>query len=611
MTRALVLCIILLGAVLPVAAIGYQSAFVETERQLAREAEEEAAEDNYKLEEGFGGGSAQPSVAAEPASFAAARDLRLAVPSLNPVSDVTSKIIFSLMDAIFLRFKQQLFISFVTQWKDELLSSEYQYLFPHLADLLSSTDSANFLSSFDLWKSAVDRDLDEAPWGVAYFSLKVLESDPQASDAELALLGEISSLVSDVYSFRNVSNLHEFILVSTTTDAPKSELFNLIGIIAKNMLDEEGQFVLDDIRGKIGDPHWQSVYLQMLQKDVREISLNGDTFSVTAENIGHYLDSCVTVTEFFDQLNAESSTAPQTPEPSRRQAAGNMQGHLKLYFSTCDKLILQWAQLRQSAEGNWDEFYSLYTRYRFRLSDIAAQADERQYKQLLNTVITASLNIAREHGYVPPSYSRFLNLISTVALTEPDASINYRDLMDAALEPVGSYAYKRQSDFSVGMNSYLGLAGGAEALSLSGDDVKPVAGLSCPLGLEVNWGENFSGVRGLFISALDLGALASYRFSESDTLDSSSPQIGWKQLVSPGLYFLLQGKNHPITLGLGAQLTPDLRQVKDSGIILNKNALRLGAFLSVDIPLFTFYVRHAWMDRFATRQPRAASSARK
>ncbi len=576
------------------AALGYTSAYVETERIIEQlNALEELEQEFNKTEE-----SARMDISFSPAlaragSYTRAQDLTLATPSLDPISDATSRLIYSLMDMILLRFKQQLFVSFVSQWKDEMLSSEYQYLFPHLAKLLTSIDSGNFLSNFELWKASIDMDLREAPLGMMNFTLKLLEETRNMSPAESSALTELTNLMSDIYAFRSVSNLNEFILLSTTSGTPRSEMVKLIGIVAKNMLDEDGKFVLHDLRTRITDPHWLGIYLGLVQRDIAEITINNDSFRLTQENFAVYLETCSSVVDFFGALH------DQAGQEAVSQA--NNEEHVKLYLGTGDKLIAQLSRLARSASDDWDDYYRTYTRYRFKLIEVTHQVDNRQYKSVLNTLITTSVDLAQEHDYIPMSYSRFLNLISTIALTSEEQEIGYRDIIDAVLEPVGSYAYKRQSDFCVDLNAYPGLGGGAEALALTTQDIRGVAGLACPLGLEVNWGGNFSGIRGVFLSALDLGAVASYRFAKGDSLDSSSPQIGWKQLVSPGLYLLLQNQKNPITLGLGMQLTPALRKISENGTKVSKNALRFGAFVSMDIPLFTFYIHHKWQTNHRLR----------
>ncbi len=581
------------------AAIGYTSALVETDRLYAEwlidylAAEEEASGgwkseiDDVPLLPGSASGGYY--------AYPQAEQLQLAMPSLNPLADTTTKLIYSLMDTILLRFKQQLFISTISQWRDELLVSDYRHLFPHLSRLLTSIDSGSFLSTYDLWKSAIDRDLQEAPLGVLSYSVELLDETESVSAAELSVLRELRDLLDDAYTFHNVSNLDEFILVSTASQTQRSQLFRLIGLVGKNMLNAEGELALPDLRERLKEPVWKEIYLQTIAQDYQTLRLNGDSLRVTEANLRYYLDSCATVTEFFAAL-----------DPAARAEEMDSEDWLGLYLSTCDKLLVQCSNLTLPSENDWNDYYRLFTRHRFEIVGLARLIDSHDYKPLLNSVITSSVDIAREKDLITASQSRFMNLISTLALTGEEDSVNYRDLMNSVLEPVGSYAYKRMASFTVALNSYPGLAGGAETLSGDIRDAKGVGGLACPVGLELNWGTGIAGLRGIFISAFDLGAVATYRFSATDSSYENSPQIGWRQLVSPGLYLLVQQRNHPITLGLGMQITPELRKVSAETTESAKTALRVGAFLSMDIPLFTLYVKHDWQTRAKHRYSTAS-----
>ncbi|HOZ02081.1 MAG TPA: hypothetical protein PLG20_09700, partial [Candidatus Syntrophosphaera sp.] len=135
----------------PLLALGYTSAYVETNKAYDRMLEEEG-ETYYKSEDGYSGGGYEPAPTAYPPynTYQSAQNLQLAVPSLDPLTDVTTRLIYSLADVILLRFKQQLFVSSVSQWRDELLGSDFSCLYPNLSELLTSIDAGSFLSSFDL-----------------------------------------------------------------------------------------------------------------------------------------------------------------------------------------------------------------------------------------------------------------------------------------------------------------------------------------------------------------------------------------------------------------------------------------------------------------------------
>ena len=66
-------------------------------------------------------------------------------------------------------------------------------------------------------------------------------------------------------------------------------------------------------------------------------------------------------------------------------------------------------------------------------------------------------------------------------------------------------------------------------------------------------------------AAVDLGAVASYRFQDGDAGESSIGEgfgkVPLQQVLSPGLYLTFGGRSVPLSAGLGVQATPRLRRI--------------------------------------------------
>ena len=234
----------MLMSVSGLAALGYTSALVEADKQyeqyqLSRLEQEEEFGEGWKSETGYYPQAPSHTIPGAYYAYPQAQNLQLAMRSLDPLGETTTKLIYGLIDTILRRFKQQLFISTISQWRDEMLVSDYRHLFPHLSSLLSSIDSDSFLSTYDLWKAAIDSDLEQAPLGVLSYTVAIRGEDGSVSAAEFSLLREMRDLMDDAYTYHTVSNLDEYILVSTSDKPEHSQFFRLIGLIAKNMLDEE------------------------------------------------------------------------------------------------------------------------------------------------------------------------------------------------------------------------------------------------------------------------------------------------------------------------------------------------------------------------------------
>jgi hypothetical protein len=104
---------------------------------------------------------------------------------------------------------------------------------------------------------------------------------------------------------------------------------------------------------------------------------------------------------------------------------------------------------------------------------------------------------------------------------------------------------------------------------------------------------------GLLLSVLDLGAITTFRTGAepggnlegaSDTTQpvraDEAPQVGIGQVFSPGIYATLAPwQASPLVIGVGASLSPRLRQVAQAGVSRDVDVVRVGAFVAVDIPI--------------------------
>ncbi len=169
--------------------------------------------------------------------------------------------------------------------------------------------------------------------------------------------------------------------------------------------------------------------------------------------------------------------------------------------------------------------------------------------------------------------------------------------------PTGSSRIKRESAFNVSVNAYPGLYLGYERIS----GVDPIwtknprkinsYGITAPIGIAISFGHrkclkaNWS--YSLFISAIDLGAITSFRFANDSV--ASIPTIKLKDILSPGLFFSIGIPKCPLSVNMGVQIGPNLRNVnepsKDDPAIQNNYAgsmyWRYSISLCVDIPIFT------------------------
>lgn len=178
------------------------------------------------------------------------------------------------------------------------------------------------------------------------------------------------------------------------------------------------------------------------------------------------------------------------------------------------------------------------------------------------------------------------------------------EAIESAALPTGSSSIKRTVPFNVSVNAYCGLFAGNEIIK-DVDDNKPFSkfnsfGLSVPIGIAFSKGDRLlpwpfcfipvgkGWSSSLFVSVVDLGAVAAFRFKDQTT--EQVPTIQLKDIISPGLFWSLGIPKTPISVNLGVQTGPNLRKVTpDGNDYSNKLYTRYSVGACVDIPLFNLY----------------------
>jgi hypothetical protein len=116
------------------------------------------------------------------------------------------------------------------------------------------------------------------------------------------------------------------------------------------------------------------------------------------------------------------------------------------------------------------------------------------------------------------------------------------------------------------------------------------------VGVSVSWGgikcnqKSGGNSFGFFVSVIDIGALASFRFGDDST--STVPIIQLKDIIAPGLFMSWGIAGTPFSLSAGAQIGPLLRNVSPSiNTFSNNYYWRYGLAFTVDIPILNLYNR--------------------
>lgn len=233
-------------------------------------------------------------------------------------------------------------------------------------------------------------------------------------------------------------------------------------------------------------------------------------------------------------------------------------------------------------------------------SGIVIDVHRRNYASaIMNCVYLYNLKKSTDATSVSPeTSSRLLKYGSFMAaMVQAKSSAEVQDAIEAVALPAGSSRIKRTVQFNVALNAYLGLHLGEEHINVPGSKEQwgPIFGLSAPIGVAVSKriGKNGGSVS-LFVSLIDIGAVASYRFENETT--TQLPPIKLENIFAPGLYAVYGIPRTPISVGYGWQKGPQLREVavfdpSNPGATVNTNVdgYRWSFFIAVDIPLINFY----------------------
>ncbi len=158
--------------------------------------------------------------------------------------------------------------------------------------------------------------------------------------------------------------------------------------------------------------------------------------------------------------------------------------------------------------------------------------------------------------------------------------------IEAFALPVGSSSIKKNEPFSISINAHVGIAGGMEYLE--GAPAAPFYALTTPIGASFNFGMRKGGSLSLQVSLLDIGALTAFRFQDSSA--NNFPELKLSNVFAPGGYLVYGLPKMPISIGFGAQVGPQLRNITTGGgLYTPASGWRMGAFLAVDLPIFNVY----------------------
>ncbi|QEC68034.1 hypothetical protein FRZ67_12235 [Panacibacter ginsenosidivorans] len=188
------------------------------------------------------------------------------------------------------------------------------------------------------------------------------------------------------------------------------------------------------------------------------------------------------------------------------------------------------------------------------------------------------------------------SFISSVAQAENSDDVE--KAIEAAALPSGSSRVKRETDWNIALNGYVGIYYGYEKIKGVDSGGKWNSyGVTAPIGISLSKGSILKGKDGsgggksitAFISLIDLGAVTAFRFTNDSA--EKVPTIELEDIVSPGIFLSYGLGKVPMSFNVGYQYGPLLRKVNLDENLYEKNYSRFSISLCVDIPFLNFYTK--------------------
>lgn len=537
-------------------------------------------------------------------------------------------IIYGVTDFIIKRAKEELVEVYLQNWYEKLNNDPV--LAPMLVQTLSVTkafvsDGGLSLARYgDKWKAAIQEDLRHIPElleDTTYVSIVLdhMKKDISATDKKelIASITGSAELIGRLYLKEHVVN----------AVASMSARYSSADTVFKNNPLFPRMIVLSDIVMKVaGRFDDDQTYMPVKIEDVKD--LNMDSWMIMLKlvyarnnirlqyvmdeggSLGIFGPDSLRKVEAFKNLVNETITRLQT-----YQYLISLKNNEKLSFDDTRKFfeagfglfdnISRFMVFCKIEEGiSYTQQIKPYLRY---ATEMGEGISTQQYGKVLdgalgiltkvNTNDTITGNLQRYGSFM-------LNILSAKESTDVEAALD-------ELIPKGTYQLKNTKRLAVSISAFPGVMIGTETIRkypyavIAGADKKADTKFSVapylPIGLDFSFHtrskeklqerakQNKYGSMNIGIQLVDLGAVLNYRISGDSTV-SSSPEISWQQLLSPGAQVMWHFTNSPIVVGAGVNYTPSLRKIDQAGLSYSSNALRFGIFMGVDVTLFHLHL---------------------
>lgn len=396
-----------------------------------------------------------------------------------------------------------------------------------------------------------------------------------------------------------------------------------------NSTDKEYYIPADSIQQFITDTFSLRIYAGLLYCQVKDLQIQPAdrlTYGDALARLGTWADEMNEIRHYLEQISGEVQSLQDLiiefrAKPKKEQTVddyiGIFNNSMRLVASFRDnQLIRDVTDLlpapQQEAVNKFWKYFENFEEASTNALSIYTSIQQKQY-----SVAIVHLRNLYEMRFDPEKIvndstkKRIKAVISFIlekgafiaAAAEAKNSDEVYAVINKVAMPQGSARVKRLSNSNIAVNAYCGLFIGKEDIKgLPEKEDINAYGLSAPIGFSLSKGDRVLPwpIHGafkakgwsstIFISVVDLGALAAYRFQNDTT--SQVPTVQLKHIFSPGIFWSVGIPKTPLSLNLGAQVGPNLRKVKnDVNTFAERTYTRYSFSVVVDIPLLNLYTK--------------------
>ncbi|MCH2042649.1 MAG: hypothetical protein MK212_00790 [Saprospiraceae bacterium] len=539
--------------------------------------------------------------------------------SITGIGLPSSTLILGLTDFLVKRTKQELTIAFFREFQEKIKESpEMTYLFPATAEVLENIDENiyQFKAFWGVLRESFLYDLEQLPNNLDEY---VQFSGRVKGEVERQMMSDFFKVVELVYNQEKPAEviqylgqdayLHTLDTLSDTTGTILSlqNQLLMLSVFSRSLEDGKGYWV-DPIvvTNLVRDTCLQDFYLGLIYEQTKNLPLNkdqkmGEALSVLATNtkkaryfmnkLKLFLDhtykiqaAAQIIRQKKDQRRRLENPAPLTDEQQEDQYDD--------YYRFAERVtdLAQFGyELKRELVGTSSKEDSLAYHYLGIIGDLnrmMLSVRKKHYTSALLSFISIVEKILPRDSFMCQRNTliKYGTFIATAVQAKTPQEVS--DAIAAFALPPGGSAIKKYSKFSIAFNAYVGLSAGQERLKIGGNNA--YYALTTPIGFTFNWGFKRAGAFSIFASALDIGALTAFRFNDNSA--NELPELRFENILAPGAYLIYGVPKYPISIGVGAQLGPNLRKVQDvNSLTVNTSGWRWGAFIAVDLPMVSIF----------------------